>query len=376
MPNMHRLTPATGAPGAQNAPHPVATQIEALVRATHEAGRFDGTVLVSDGGRVLYRGGIGLANVEWGVPNAPDTRFRVGSVTKQFTAALVLQFAEEDRVDLQAPVSAYVPGVPVDRRITTHHLLTHTSGLPNYTALPDFDELQRRPHTPAELMALVEGMPLDFEPGTAWAYTNSGYVLLGMLIEAVSGEPYAATLRTRLLDPLGLEASTCDDGTTAYPRAASGYVRGVGALHRAAHIDPSVSYAAGMLLSSVDDLRAWSDALYGGRVFRSPETLALMHAAHAEVPGTDGQAAYGYGVVVGTVPVGGCAVPVAQHDGGINGFMTGLWRLTDRDGVIAMCSNTQDGSEDLAMGILALLHRESVEIPPAPASSPPTSASA
>jgi CubicO group peptidase (beta-lactamase class C family) len=113
-----------------------------------------------------------------------------------------------------------------------------------------------------------------------------------------------------------------------------------------------------MLLSTVEDLRAWSDALFGGRVFRSPETLALMNEPHAEVPGTGGEAAYGYGLVVGKVPVGGHAVPVAQHDGGTNGFMTGLWRLTGRDGVIAVCSNAQDGTDELAMGILASLYGE------------------
>lgn len=279
-------------------------------------------------------------------------------MTKQFTAALVLQLVEEDRIDLHAPVTTYLPEVPVDERITTHHLLAHTAGLPCYTALPDFDVLQGQSHAPAELMALVEGRPLDFEPGTAWAYTNSGYVLFGMLVEAVTGEPYAATLLARLLDPLGLADSVCDDGVTVYPRTASGYGRRTDGLCRAVYIDPSVPFAAGMLLSTVEDLKAWSDALFGGRVFRSPETLALMNEPHAEVPGTGKEAAYGYGLVVGKVLVGGHAVPVAQHDGRTNGFTTGLWRLTDRNGVIAICSNAQDETDALAMGILALLHGE------------------
>ena len=147
---MRRLTPAPGAPRAQKASQSVATQIEALVRASHEVGRFNGTVIVSDGGRVLYRGGVGLANVEWGVPNAPNTRFRIGSVTKQFTAALVLQLVEEARIDLHAPVTTYLPEVPVDGQITTHHLLAHRAGFPCYTALPDFDVLQSQPHAPDE----------------------------------------------------------------------------------------------------------------------------------------------------------------------------------------------------------------------------------
>ena len=118
-----------------------------------------------------------------------------------------------------------------------------------------------------------------------------------------------------------------------------------------------------MLLSSVEDLKTWSDALFAGRVFESPETLALMNTAHVAIPGSDGDAAYGYGVFVGTVEIGDQRVPVVQHGGGINGFTTGFWRLTDRDAVIATSSNTQDGSDEMIAGIAALLYGEAVEAP-------------
>ncbi|WP_412068959.1 serine hydrolase [Rubrivirga sp. IMCC43871] len=341
----------------------VAADVEALVEAYHEADLFNGSVLVSDGGEVVWSGGVGLANAEWAVPNAADTRFRVGSVTKQFTAALILQLMEAGAIDLHAPVSTYVPEVPVDARITTHHLLAHTSGLHSYTALPDFGTFQRDPHTPAELMALTAGMPLDFEPGESWSYSNSGYILLGMIVEAVTGETYADALQSRLLDPLGMTASTYDDGVTVYARAASGYSRGTLGLRQTSYLDTSVPYAAGMLLASVEDLKTWSDALFAGDVFESAETLALMNTRHAEIPGLDQDGGYGYGVFVGNLEVGGRMVPIVQHGGGINGFTTGFWRLVDRDAVIAASSNTQDGSDEMIQGLIAILYGDEPEVP-------------
>lgn len=340
----------------------VADEVEALVEAYHAADRFNGSALVSDGGDVVWAGGVGVANAEWTVPNTADTRFRIGSVTKQFTAALVLQLMEQGLVDLHVPVSTYVPEVPVDERITTHHLLTHTSGLFNYTSLPDLSEFMGIEHTPAEVMARIEDKPLDFEPGDGWQYSNTGYILLGMIVENVTGQSFADALQDRLLDPLGLTATAYDDGTTVYPNAASGYSRSSRGLRQADHLDPSVPYAAGMMRSTMGDLMRWSDALFEGRVFESPETLALMNTAHAAVPNNE-NAAYGYGVFVGTAPVGDQRVTFVQHGGGINGFTTSFWRLTDRDAVIALSSNTQDGSEGMAADIAALLYGEEVEAP-------------
>lgn len=341
-----------------------AASIAALVSAYHDAGRFDGSVLVSDGGAVVYSGGVGMASVEWGIPNAADTRFRVGSVTKQFTAALVLQLAEQGLVDLQAPITTYVPAYPAEPgdRITVHHLLTHTSGIPNYTDAADFGDRARDPFTPDAFLAAFQDLPLDFKPGTAWSYSNSGYFLLGVLVEKVTGQTYAEALRERVLEPAGMTDSAYGDGATVFERAATGYVRSGSGLHHADYIDTSIPYAAGMLLSTVQDLRTWSDALMAGRVFQRPETLALMTAPHVEMPGTGGMH-YGYGVVTGAIRVGERAVPVVEHDGGIPGFATGFRRLTDRDAVIAVISNTSDGPWALVDGITALLYGEAVAMP-------------
>ena len=340
-----------------------AEAIGSLVNAYHEAGRFNGSVLVSDGGETVWSGGVGLANVEWGVPNAADTRFRVGSVTKQFTAALVLQLMEEGRVDLDAPVTTYVPDYPAEPgdRVTVHHLLVHTSGIPSYTSLPDFGETMRDPYAPDSFLTVFQDLPLEFEPGTEWRYNNSGYFLLGVLIEKVTGQTYAEALEERILAPLGMDDSAYGDNDEVFPRAASGYERAGGGFEHAPYLDTSIPYAAGMLVSTVEDLQTWSDALFAGRVFESPETLALMNTPHEAVPG--GGQHYGYGVFLQTVSVGGQEVPVVQHGGGINGFTTSFFRMTDRDAVIAASSNTQDGSDDLVAGIAAILYGETPEVP-------------
>ena len=348
------------APRAQDA-----DAIEALVTATHDAGLFDGSVLVSDGGRVLYSGGVGLANVEWGIPNAPDTRFLIGSVTKQFTAALVLQLVEEGLVDLQTPITTYVPAYPAEPgdRVTVHHLLTHTSGLPNFTALAGFGDIERDPFSPDSFLQFFQDAPLDFEPGASWSYSNSGYFLLGVLIEKVTGQTYAHALHERLLEPLGMNDSAYGDGAEVFERAATDYVRVAAKLQHAHLFDTSIPYAAGMILSTVEDMKLWGDALGTGRMFESPETLALLLAPHAAIPGSDGDVQYGYGIGVGTIRVGARSVRVAQHNGRVGGFATGFRRLPDRDAVIVATSNTGDGSGSLIDGITALLYGETAEQP-------------
>ncbi len=325
-------------------------------------------MLVTDRGGVVWSGGVGFANAEWEVPNTPDTRFRVGSVTKQFTVAVILQLVEEGLVDLQASLTTYLPDYPAATgdRITVHHLiLTHTSGLHNYTDLPTLQTFLREPHTPAELMALVQDLPLDFEPRTSWAYSNSGYVALGMIIETVTGAPYADVLQERLLDPLGLTGSTYDDGVTVYPHAASGYSRGSQGLRRTDYLDTSVPYAAGMLLSTAEDLHAGSDALFGGRVFESQETLALMNTPHAPIPGGRRMAATATASSWARWTGTAAPSPSSSTAAASTGSRTGFWRLTDRDAVIAVSSNTQDAADEMGQGIVALLYGEDVE-PPKP----------
>src|SRR5271163_13318 len=160
------------------------SRLDQIVQSYVTAKTFMGTVLVARGGEVLFSKGYGMANLEWDIPNSPSTKFRLGSVTKQFTATSILLLEERGKLKVDDPVKKYMPDAPAAwDRITIFHLLTHTSGIPSFTGFPDYAKLEPFTTTPAELVARFKDKPLEFEPGTKWRYNNSGYVLLGYLIE-------------------------------------------------------------------------------------------------------------------------------------------------------------------------------------------------
>ncbi len=245
-------------------------QIDALVAAYHDAHLFSGTVLVARSGSVIYQKGFGHADMEWEVPNTPDTRFRIGSVTKQFTAVLILQLVEEGRLSLDDPITTVLPDYPAPQgdQVTIHHLLTHTSGIPSYTGLPDFQEkYMREPYEPAALVEVFSGMDLEFEPGSEWRYNNSGYFLLGVVIEALTGQPYDQVVRTRILEPAGLDDTGYDHFSDIIERRAAGYVRTPTGFANAPYLDTSIPYAAGMMYSTIEDLYAWDRYSYTDQLF-------------------------------------------------------------------------------------------------------------
>ena len=341
-----------------------AEQLDALLTKYHEVGQLNGAVLVAEGDDVLFERGFGEANMEWDIPNTPDTRFRVGSVTKQFTAALILQLAEEGQIDLQAPVTAYVPGYPAATgdRITVHHLLTHTGGIPNYTSFPGFmQDAARDPYAPDSFLAVFSGMDLEFEPGSAWSYSNSGYFLLGVIIEEVAGKAYDAVLRERIVEPLGLADTGYDHFGEIIERRAAGYVQtGLGYEH-APYLDTTIPYAAGMIYSTVRDLLTWNRALHGGEVFQRPETLAQM-----TTPYKDG---YGYGVGIGEATVGDTTISTIRHSGGINGFSAQLWYMPVEEATIAVLDNTSGNSGGVVEAIARVLYDQPAPDPKRPISS-------
>src|ERR1700748_1843985 len=177
----------------------IATKADAYLQQQVMTNSFRGSVLIAIDGKILFEHGYGLADEEWNVPNTPNTKFRIASLTKQFTAASVLLLQEQRRLNVHDAISKYLSGLPASwQAITIHQLLTHTSGIPNYTEFPEIKELNRTGATPQELIAVVAKKPLLFPPGTKWSYTNTGYVLLGMLIEKVSGMSYAEFLQQKI----------------------------------------------------------------------------------------------------------------------------------------------------------------------------------
>ena len=165
-------------------------KLDELLSTYAEYGQFNGAILVAEKGEILYKKGFGLANVEWAIPNSPDTKFRLASVTKQFTAMLAVQLVAEDKLALHAPISNYLPDYPKSSgdSITVHHLLTHTSGIPNYTSFPGYRDLMRSSFGPTEIVELFADSTLQFAPGEKHVYSNSGYVLLGVIIEKNYGK--------------------------------------------------------------------------------------------------------------------------------------------------------------------------------------------
>src|ERR1041385_1514912 len=237
-----------------------AAKIDQLISLYQKYGQFNGSALVADNGKVIYRKGVGLANMEWGIPNTPDTKFRLGSITKQFTSMLILQLVEQGKIKLDAKLSDYLPDYRKDtgEKVTIHNLLTHTSGIPSYTGLPNFfQDVSRNPYKVADFVKKYASGDLEFEPGSKFSYSNSGYFILGAIIERVTGKPYEQVLKENIFDPAGMKNTGYDHHDTIIPKRASGYVKTGNGYINAPYLDMSIPYAAGSLYSTVEDLYLW-----------------------------------------------------------------------------------------------------------------------
>ena len=331
-----------------------AERAESYLRSFHDLRLFNGAALIVDGGEVLFEGGFGRSDFAGGGANNPGTRFRIASLTKQFTAALILRLEEEGLLRVEDPVGRHIEEYPPENaeRITLHHLLTHTSGLPSYTNLPGFMDWEAAtPFSPGEIVALTWDAPLSFEPGTDFEYSNSGYVLLGWIAERVTGLSYAEALRTYVLDPLEL-GDTGYDGSLRPPEGhAGGHTRDLVGYRPARLIDPTVPYSAGMLYSTAGDLARWATSLFvQGGLFRDPETLARM-----TTPGLE-SGSYAYGVGVRSRDLErDLGVSMIEHSGGIFGFSAWLRVFPDHGRLIVLLDNTSSDLGPLVEGLTNLL---------------------
>ena len=337
-----------------------ARKIDELMALYHDYGQFNGSVLVAEKGSVIYKKGFGLAEMEWNIPNQPDTRFRLGSITKQFTSMLVMQLVEQGKIRLDGKISAYLPDYRKDTgdKVTIHNLLTHTSGIPSYTGLPRFfQDVSRNPYSVEEFVKKYCSGDLEFEPGSKFSYDNSGYFLLGAIIEKVSGKAYEQVLKERILDPLNMKDTGYDHHETIMKKRASGYERSPAGIINAPYLDMSLPYAAGSLYSTVDDLYLWDQALYLDKLL-SPKYKELMFKPFL--------ANYAYGWVVSTLPLGGSkeGVPAISHGGGINGFNTLIARLVDDRHLIVLLNNTGGTKlDEMSRNIAAILYDKPITPP-------------
>jgi len=285
-------------------------------------GMFRGSVLVGIDDKIVFEKGYGFADEEWNAKNTPTTKFHIASLTKQFTAASILLLQERHQLDLKNPISKYVPDLPPAwQKITLHQLMTHTSGIPNYAEMPKVDHILNR--TGASLRDLVDlaaTKPLEFTPGTQLHYTNTGYTLLGMVIEKLSGTTYAEFLEKNIFVPLGMKDSGYDVQSMILPNRASGYIREKdGRIVNADFIDMSIPNAAGSIYSTVEDMYRWNEAIANGKLL-SPASTEAMFSVYPETL-FQGQH-YGYGVVLAER----FGKTLYYHGGGVKGFETVLQR--------------------------------------------------
>jgi CubicO group peptidase (beta-lactamase class C family) len=293
---------------------------------------FRGVVLVAKDGKPVFRKGYGNANDEWDIPNAPDTRFRLGSITKQFTAVAILQLAEQGKLNVEHPLQKYYAEAPESwKGITIHHLLNHTSGIKSYTSIDKFfPKMSRDARTPAEIIRLTQDQALEFAPGEKYAYNNTGYILLGYIIEKVSGKSYADYVRDHIFEPAGMKDSGYDTASAVIKKRAAGYEAN-GA--NTPFLDMSLPYAAGSLYSTVDDLVKWDEALHANK---------LISRASFEAMTKPGKGNYGYGLVMQTID----GKPAQLHGGGINGFNTNMIRFPNEHVVAIALANQSSSAPD------------------------------
>jgi CubicO group peptidase (beta-lactamase class C family) len=302
-------------------------RMEEVVQTYVRDKTFMGTVLVARGPDVILSKGYGSANLEWDIPNTPATKFRLGSITKQFTAASILLLEERGKLKLDDPVKKYVPEAPAAwDTITIFNLLTHSSGIPNFTSLPDYSSLKLRDTPVAKTVMTVRDKPLDFVPGEKMSYSNSGYLVLGYVIEQVTGAGYEKFVTDNIFTPLGMKDSGYDSNTAVMLRRAAGYMPSATGPVNAGFIHMSIPHAAGGLYSTTEDLLRWEQGLFGGKLI-SASSLTKMT--------TPFKGDYALGVMVQTAS----GRKVVQHGGGIEGFNTFLAYYPDTRLTVAVLAN-------------------------------------
>jgi len=309
----------------------VATADEYLSRLVKDK-QFSGAALVVRDGKVVLSKGYGMADLENDIANSPQTKFRLGSITKQFTATAIMMLQERGKLSVQDPACKYLENCPEAwKAVTVRHLLTHTSGIPSYTGLPDFRKTMSMPATLAELTDRFRNRPLEFQPGEKFSYNNSGYILLGSIIEKVSGEDYESFLRRNIFEPLKMASTGYDHTSEVLKGRASGYLLNGDKLDNAPFLDMSLPHAAGALYSTVEDLYLWDQALYSEKLL-SKKSFAEMYTPFKN------NYAYGWGVN------DQYGMRRISHGGGINGFATFIARYPEQQSTIIVLSNFQHSS--------------------------------
>ena len=338
-----------------------AFKIDSLVSLYADYEGFNGSVLVSHEGQIIYKKGFGFANMEWNIPNQTDTKFQIASITKPFTAMLVMQLVAEGKLELHKPISTYLPDYPKTNgnQITIHHLLTHSSGIAREGVN---NKKQNRPKAMVDQFAEA---PLEFKPGERFNYSNSGYTLLGYIIETVTGSSYAEVLHEKIFVPLGMKNSGYFRHSKLIENMASGYNKRFGEYFNAEGTDESTAYAAGAIYSTVEDMFIWNQSLHHEQLLPK-EYLNQMFEKHIVDPS---YGHYGYGWELINKPIGNTSemVETVGHSGSIDGFRALYTKIPSSNSSIIFLNNTNRAFLiSMTTAITGILYDKSYDFPRIP----------
>jgi len=304
---------------------------------------FNGSVLVVQKGNTIFQKSFGMADREWSIPNNNQTKYRIGSVTKQFTAACILQLQEKGKLQLEDKLSKYLPDYPKGDSVTIHMLLNHTSGIKNYTDIPEFWPKAIQPLSHDAMITLFKNKPYDFSPGTQWNYSNSGYYLLGVIVEKVSGKKFTDYLQQEVINKAGLKNTSMDRLDSVLAFRAKGYAKNrTGGFNQAMFISMEGPYSAGAMFSTPEDLVTWTKALHENKILSPASTTKMI---------TPYMNNYGYGIRIDSVKMH----KRVTHNGGIPGFSSHLSYYPVDDVYVVAISNNEMNADRIgaAMAYIA-----------------------
>jgi len=324
---------------------------------------FNGSVLIAEEGEVIYKKGFGLSNMELNTKNRTDTKHRLASISKQFTSMLTLQLVASGLINLHDPISKYITQYPKEKgdQITIHHLLTHTSGIPNYTSFQGYGNLMTERKTPIEIIDFFADSTLHFKPGDQFNYSNSGYVLLGYIIEEVTGKSYEENLIAKIFSPLKMKNSGLDNSNKIIKGRSSGYYKSGRSYENANYIDMSVAFSAGGIYSTVEDLFLWEQSLSTEKLLPK-KYMDMLFEKHVPAWGKF----YGYGWAVGEMNIGNTKqkFQAFDHSGDINGYKSFIVRIPESKSAIILLSNISGAPLfDIANAITGIIYNTTYDFP-------------
>lgn len=326
-------------------------RIDKWIKSYEQNGYLNGSMLIASNENILLKKGFGMANLEHKVPNKPATKFRIGSLTKAFTALGIFQLHEKEKLNIYDCLSKYLPYYQNSEKITIYHCLTNTSGIPNYTNFPDFwSTTMRLPSTLNQLIDSFKNLELNFEPGSRFEYSNSGFALLTAIIEKVSGMSYADYIQEKICRPLGMYNTGCDDGINVVPGLASGYSFWENPVHPA-YSDLSFPLGAYGLYSTTEDLYLWDKALKSSQLLNKELMKKML---------TPNLSPYACGWMVSEMLGRKCV----HHFGDISGFFSDFLRFVDEEVTVIFLSNMAiTPVTHLTQEIAKVIFEENVSLP-------------